>query len=59
MRTTATVNAEIKDLAYKKHSMVGYKGYPEPSITFAYYYDENITFNLPRAPFVWNRDYAA
>lgn len=46
-------------MAYEKHSMFGYKGYPEPSINFAYYYDENISYNLMRAPFVWNRKYAA
>jgi len=39
--------------------MVAYKGYPEHSITFAYYYDEDITFNLSKAPFVWNKEYAA
>lgn len=46
-------------MAYEKHSMFGYKGYPEHSINFAYYYDDDITYNLGRAPFVWNRKYAA
>ena len=53
------MNGEIRDLAYEKYSLFGYKGYPEPSITNAYYFDEDIAFNLYSAPFAWNKDYAA
>lgn len=59
LMTATTVNAAVKELAYQNHSMLGYKAYPEHSITSAYYYDDEISFNLRRAPFVWNRDYAA
>jgi hypothetical protein len=47
-------------MAYEKHSLFAYKGYPEPSIESAYYYDPNVFLNLfGRAPMTSNRDYAA
>jgi len=49
----------MKNLGYEKHSLFAYKGYPEHSITNAYFYDEDITYNLNHAPFVWNSKYAA
>jgi len=49
----------MKDLGYENHSLFAYKAYPEHSITNAYYYDEDIGFNLSGAPYVWNNKYAA
>ena len=60
IRTVGTVNRTLKDLAYKKHSLFGYKGYPQPSIESAYFYDPHVFVNLwGKAPMASNRDYAA
>lgn len=59
VRTMATVNEEIRRLAYAKHSLFAYKGYPEPSIESAYLYDNALLWNFGKAPFAYNRDYAA
>jgi hypothetical protein len=60
MRTVGAVNRTVKKLAYEKHSLFGYKGYPEPSIESAFIYDTDVFKNLPgRAPMTSNRDYAA
>jgi hypothetical protein len=55
----ATVNESIKKLAYAKHSLFAYKGYPEPSIEANYLYDDELMANPGKAPFAYNRDYAA
>lgn len=60
VRTIGVVNKTVKQMAYEKHSLFAYKGYPEPSIESAYFYDPQVFFNLfGRAPMTSNRDYGA
>ena len=42
IKTISTVSKEIKKIAYQKHSLIGYKGFPEDSIQHAFRAEHDI-----------------